>query len=145
MNAVLKMTDEAPRLYSKQQRVPADVVAPQHIEIHADLERWGQWNRDRYEPGTCASAEKKYDNTGGRETKKATVALPQNPQLRLIDRTLRHMAMRVPPHAECLKLFYVKRSTPFVICRALVIRWEDFPTWMFDCRAMVINVMKQIS
>lgn len=133
------------RLYSKAPRVPVDVIAPQHTEIHAELERWGAWNRERYEAGTCSSMEKGFDNTGGRSVKKAVVSLPPDPILRILDKTLRMMVMRVPQHAEAIKLYYATRRTPVVICRVLVIHWKDFGTWMFDARAMVINISRELT
>jgi hypothetical protein len=142
VSAILAMTND-PRLYSKQPRIPVDVIAPQHVDIHADLERWGGWNRERYEAGTCASIEKRYD-AGGREVKKAVVSLPTNPRNLQLDRAVRHMSMAVPQHYETIKLFYVTRRPPIVICRMVTVHWKDFGTWMFDCRAMVINVCKAL-
>lgn len=137
-------TDET-RLYTKTPRVPVDVVAPQHLELHAELERWGSWNRERYEAGTCSSVEKRFDSSGGREAKRAVVSLPPDPRLRILDRTLRRMVMSVPQHAEAIKLFYANRRTPVVICRVLVIHWKDFGTWMFDARAMVLNISRVLT
>ena len=133
------------RLYSKPPRVPVDAIAPQHIEIHAELERWGAWNRERYEAGTCSSIEKRYDHSGGRQVKKAVISLPPDPVLFRLDRTVRYMVLSVPQHAETVKLFYVKRNTPWMICRLVSVHWKDFGKWMFDTRAMVINVSRAIS
>lgn len=163
------MTDGV-RLYSKPSRLPVDVVAPQHAEIHAELSKWGAWNRDRYEPGACESIEHRFDNTGGRRVKTPQIALPPNPMLREIDRVVRLMGMRVPKHGETIKIYYVgklrdgqKRQRPgelkrpranagglvyipcdpAKICRLMVIRWEDFPKWMHDCRSMVVNLLQR--
>jgi hypothetical protein len=135
--------EEEPRLYSKQARVPVDVIAPQHIEVHADLERWGSWNRERYEAGTCGSVEKRYEPRN-KELKPPHVSLPTNPRNVQLDRAVRHMSIALPQHAETLKLFYVVRRQPVIICRMVTVHWRDFGTWMFDCRAMVINVCKAI-
>lgn len=152
--------DEDLRLYSKAPRMPVDVVAPQHLEIHDDLERWGSWNRDRYQPGTCASIEKRYD-AGGREVKKPVISLPTDPRNLAIDRAVRRMSMGAHQHSETIKLYYVTRpvrrtvvrsgtritvgcTTAQAICGLLTIHWKDFGTWMFDCRSMVLNTMKAL-
>lgn len=136
-------TDEV-RLYSKQERIPVDVIAPQHSDLHADLERWGAWNRERYEQGTCESIEKNFDETGGRQVKRTQIALPVNPRHGQLDRVVRLMQMRVPQHGGTIKLFYAKRKSPLTICHVMVLRFEDFPTWMFDCRAMVENILRRL-
>lgn len=143
MSAILAMKQDLPRLYSKQPRIPADVIAPQHVEIHADLERWGSWNRERYEAGTCDSLEKHFES-GGREVKTPVISLPTNPRNLQLDRAVRHMSIHVPQHGETIKLFYVKRRPPIVICRVVVVHWKDFGTWMFHCRAMVLNVIRAL-
>src|SRR5690349_9543666 len=112
------MTDE-PRLYSKARREPIDVIAPQHIEVHADLERWGAWNRERYHQGMCNSIEHAYDSSGGREVKRAVVVLPPNPRHSELDRVVRIMNMRVPQHGETIKLFYARRRSPRDICHVM--------------------------
>lgn len=130
------------RLYSRQHRTPVDVIAPQHVELHADLERWGTWNRERYQQGTCESFEKNFDETGGRHVKRTHISLPVNPMHAKLDRVVRLMQMRVPQHGETVKLFYAKRRSPLMICHAMVLRFEDFPTWMFDCRSMALNLLR---
>jgi len=142
VNAPIVTDTDEPRLYSRQQRTPVDVIAPQHIEIHVDLERWGAWNRERKQQGTCSSVESEYDSSGGRETKRSTVSLPANPRHGQIDRVVRQMRMRVPQHGETVTLFYAKRRSPLDICHVMLLRFEDLPKWMFDCRAMVINLLR---
>lgn len=137
------MTDEPPRLYSKERRQPQNVVAPQHQEIHTELDRFGRWNRERYEAGTCASMEKLYYRGGRDATPPATAAKPTDPLLLALDSVVRHMTMSVPQHGHTLKLYYVKRKDPERICHVMVIRYEDFPKWMFDCRAMVVNLLRR--
>lgn len=154
MSAVLKMVVEAPRLYSRQQRAPADVIAIQHVGIHADLEAWGQYCRDRYESGTCASAEKFHDETGGRQVRAPQVALPENPRHRQVDKVVRHMRMQMPQHGEALRLFYAGemqrrlmyvRASPHRICIVLHLRFEDFPGVMFYARAATINLLRRLA
>jgi hypothetical protein len=76
------MVRERVRMYSRQERVPVDVIAPEHDDVHRDLERWGAWNRERYSAGACASIEGDYDPGPGREPKRPVVALPPDPILR---------------------------------------------------------------
>ena len=140
------MIDETVRLYSRETKCAVDVVAPQHDVIHADLERWGTWNRDRYRPGSCTSMEKNYRRTRandqGMEYPRLPIAMPINPRNREIDRAV----LRLPEqHRETVSLFYVKRKPPELICRLVVVRWTHFPRWMFDCRAGVLNLLRFLS
>lgn len=158
MSAIIAMTDDV-RLYSKQPRLPVDVVAPQHLAIHAELERFGTWCRERIERGECESIEHLYDETGGREAKRATIALPPDPRMHEIDRVLRHMRMRMPQHGEALRMFYVgalrtntsarglryDQCAPKRICIVLHLRFEDFGGFMFDCRAAVLNLLRRMA
>lgn len=142
MSALLAMVDE-PILYSRPSLLPVDQVAPQHVDIHADLERWGAWNRERYRAAKCRSLEGDYRRTRagdqGTEYPRLPVWLPPNPRNRQIDRAVLGMLLQ---HKETVKLFYVERRAPKHICRLVVIHWSDFPKWMFDCRAMVLNQLR---
>lgn len=89
--------EEEPRLYSKQQRAPVDEVAGEHRIIHNDLERWGRWQRERYQQGTCASLEQNFDSSGGREPSKAIVSLPPEPLLGRIEWTIVQMQVDSTP------------------------------------------------
>lgn len=137
------MIDETVRLYAREPRVPVDDVLPQHQAVHADLERWGAWNRERYQQGMCSSIEKRFDNRGAREVGKAIVTLPPDPKLRQIDTTVRHMALRVPEHAMAIKLYYADKRSPQTICRMLGIHWKDFGRWMGHARSMVMNIARE--
>lgn len=137
------MSEEPPRLYSAPpKRQPVDVIAPQHVELHAELERWGAWNRERGEQGKCSSVESGY-SSGGREPGRAIIALPPDPRLSELDRIVRFMRLQVPDHGQTVKLFYADRKAPLWICYTFNLRFEGFPAWMFACRAMVINIGKQ--
>lgn len=142
MNARVPLTEDEPRLYSKprsgRDRVAVDEVKPEHRAIHADLERWGAWNRERKSAGTCESLEKNFDDDGGRTTKRSTVSLPTDPRLVAIEAVMRRMHYG---HHLCIKLFYAKRLEPNKICHAIDIRYEDFAQWMYDARQMVINLL----
>lgn len=145
-------SEDEPRLYSRQQRTPVDVIAEQHRDIHADLERWGAWNRERKQQGTANSIEGEYDSSGGREVKRSTISLPANPRHGQLERVVRQMQMRVPQHGETIKLFYagarsgkngrVVPASPMTICHVMLLRFEAFPKWMFDCRSMVVNLLR---
>lgn len=141
MNAVLAVVNEDVRLYSRQPRLPVDVIAPQHVEVHGHLERWGAWTRgSRGGPDTAGSAEGWYDPSSGREVRRPVIALPPNPMNICVYRAVQAMPMQ---HGDTVKAFYVRRFEPAHICRKVaVIRFEDFARWMFDCRAMVINLLR---
>ena len=139
------MTDaEEPRLYSKprtgKDRIAVDEVKPEHFIIHNDLERWGAWNRERYQSGTCESIEKNFDNDGGRTSKRSTVSLPTDPRLVAIEAVVARMHYG---HHNCIKLFYAKRLKLNTICHVVGIKYEDFSQWMYDARQMVVNLLER--
>lgn len=158
------MTDE-PRLYSRQERVPADVVATQHRELHGNLEAWGRWCREAYQAKTCDSIEGDFEGgAGGREAKAPQITLPENPLHRQIDRVVRHMRMHMNKHGEGIKMYYVgilpnerrrrqRRNTfnalryepcsPTTICVVLHLRFEEFPDFMLYARAAVLNLLRR--
>ena len=145
MSAVLAMEEEQPRLYARASRLPIDWIAPQHAEIHAELERWGAWNRIRRQAATCGSVEKNFDGRGGYRSNyypALPISLPENQRNRQVDRAVIRLPLQ---HRETVKLFYVSRREPRAICRAAVIHWNDFPKWMFDCRAMVLTQLRALS
>lgn len=132
-------------------KLPLDVVAEQHKRIHAELDRWGRWNREKLQAGKCGGVEANYD-AGGRESKRAVVVLPPDPLMHQIDRVARAMTLAVPRHGETVKLYYcgrLERRTmyvrcdPHLICRIMSIHWDEFPSWMAYCRAMVINLLRR--
>jgi hypothetical protein len=154
---------EAPRLYSKQLTGPVDVVATQHLDIHEELEAFGRWSREKYQPSTCDSVEKNFDpGEGGRKVRAPIITLPENPRHRAIDQVVRYMRMHLPKHGEALKMYYVGvlpngkpdpkrpilhaqyiRSSPRAICRTLHLHWSHFGTLMFDSRAAMINLLRR--
>lgn len=156
--------DQAPRLYSRQERAPIDMVAEQHLVIHGDLDAFGRWSRERYEQGECGSLEHNFDNTGGRAPSEAVVSLPENPRHHQIDRVVRAMRMGMhgvclPNHGEAIRMYYVgalprggsrrrgmvyERCAPKTICHVLHLRYEDFAPFMFDCRAAVLNLLRRL-
>lgn len=157
------MTEEV-RLYSRPRPGPVDVVAPQHAQIHVELDSWGRWSREKYQPGTCESIEGRFDpGEGGRKVRPPTVSLPENDRLRQIDTVVRYMRMHLVQHGEALKLYYVGalpddrrrdpkrpvlmtqyiRCTPRVICRVLHLHWSNFENLMFDSRAALINLLRR--
>ncbi len=140
MNAVI---DETVRLYSRQSPLPVDVVAPEHQAIHADLERWGSWNREKYRPATAASAEGDYHRTRAQDQStdypQLSIANPPNPRNAQIDRAI----LKLPKdYQAALRLFYVSRSDSTYICRVLHLHWCDFGERMSKCREMVLNILR---
>lgn len=141
MRTALAMTEqenEGPRLYSRQARVPQDLVLPKHQVIHVELDRWGRWNRERYQQGTCESLEKNFAS-GGREVKRPIVTLPPDPRNQQIERAVLRMLFE---HGETTKLYYEKRRSPTTICQIFALRFEDFGKWMGDCRDMVLFLLE---
>lgn len=159
---------EEPRLYSNQQRGPVDVVASQHLVIHLELEAFGRWSREKYQPGTCDSIESRFDpGEGGRKVRPPVVSLPENERHRQIDTVVRHMRMHLSQHGEAIKLYYVGalpeerrrapgeqrrapvlmaqyiRLSPRAICRVLHLHWSNFGNLMFDARSAVINLLRR--
>jgi hypothetical protein len=157
-------TTEEPRLYSRQSKRPQDVVAPQHQEIHAELDSWGRWCRERYVPGECSSIEHNFDNREGgyREPKAPLITLPENPMRRKIDKVVRHMRMNMNAHGEALVLYYAGklfepkkpkavrvgliyiRCSPQQICRDLHLHWSHFEGHMTYSRAALVNLMRRM-
>lgn len=153
------MTDEAPpTIRAWQPRAPLDVIAPQHEVVHLDLDAYGRWCREKYQPGTCDSIEGRFDpGEGGRKSKPPQVSLPENDLHRRLDKVIRHMRMHMPDHGEALKLYYVGRPVdlrerpgviyvrcaPPQICRILRRHWSTFVPFMFDARAAVLNLLRR--
>ncbi len=123
------------RLYSKQPRCPSDIVAQQHQDIHAELERWGAWNAERYKAGASGSVESRY-----REQTAAATGLGVDPRLVALERAVLHLP---PKHRDTVRIFYVDRQDARTICRVFALRYEAFPSWMFLCRAMVVNLLRR--
>lgn len=141
---------EQPRLYSKEVRAPVDIVAVEHLVVHADCERWGRWNRaGRPVGGSCASIEGEYmsslDGTGdgGRQTRAAVVSLPPDPLLARIEVIVVSMMQHsvTEQQGETLREFYCKRWALKTICWAHALRYEGFSRWMFLCRQSVLNAL----
>lgn len=131
---------EGVRLWSRQRRAPVDEIAEQHRVVHEWLERWGRWQRGGSSgPATCNSLEGNFDPSAGREVKRPMVSLPPNPIYPRMNRAIWEMPLQ---HGETIRLFYGRRRSPMVICSVMVLRWEDFGKWMFDCRAMVRNRLR---
>jgi DNA-directed RNA polymerase specialized sigma24 family protein len=127
---------DEPRLYSRPARVPVDVVEPQHEDIHAELEKWGRWNRERSRARGCASAESVYERT---RTPGSTV---EEVDLRSV--AIEKAVLRMPEQQrDTTRLFYVQGVSPHGICRVFTLRYESFQGWMFTCRAMVLNLLRK--
>lgn len=127
--------EEAIRLYSKPVRAPVDNVEEKHQDIHADLQRWGAWNSERYRANSCYSVESRY-----REQTPTATGKPVDPKMIAIERAV----LALPAdHRDTVRMFYVQRMTPHRICKQFTLRWTGFPAWMFACRAMVLNILRR--
>lgn len=131
------------RLYTKQPRGAVDVVAPEHAEIHAELEKWGAWNRERRQQGTCESIEKNFSETGGRVSRRPLIALPPNMRMAQIEQAVTYMLrdQALEQFGECLRMFYCKRWALKTICWSLAIQYEDLPRWTYTSRKAVLTVL----
>lgn len=65
---------------------------------------------------------------------------PGNPRMLAIDRAILAMPSL---HREAVRMHYVKQRRAEIICRAVGIHHTDFSRWMFDCRAMVLNLLRR--
>lgn len=152
-------SDDEPRLFSVTHRAPVDVIAPQHQVVHFDLDAYGRWCREKYQPKTCESIEGRHDpGEGGRRPKPPQVSLPENDMHRRLDRVIRHMRMHMPDHGEALKLYYVGRPVtlkrglatiylrcePKMICRILRLHWSAFGPLMDASRSGVLNLLRRL-
>ena len=135
MAAIEEEETEGPRLYSRQPRAPSDVIAPQHRDIHAELERWGMWNADRYKANSCFSVESRY-----REQLPPATGQGVDPRMVALERAVLGLPAK---HRDTVRMFYVARQDARTICRVFVLRYEAFPSWMFWCRAMVLNILRR--
>jgi hypothetical protein len=125
---------------------PVDEVAPEHEDIHADLETWGRWNRDRRRVRReCGSVEHQHRSTGYRSyndpmPEDFVVLLAPNPRNLAIDRAV----LEVPDgHQQALKLHYVALAPAWLIVRRCAIQAGDFGRWMHDARCMVVNLLRR--
>lgn len=126
---------ELPRLYSRAPRCPADIVAPQHRDIHAELERWGSWNAERYRAGASGSVESRY--------REQTPKGMESVDLKLID--LERAVLRLPvPQRDTVRMFYVTREDARTICRIFSLRYEAFPAWMYAARHLVLHNLRVV-
>lgn len=141
MRAALQMAEqEEPRLYSKTQRAAVDVIEKEHRELHADLERWGAWNKERYQAGQASSLEGDFRGDGGwREAPRPIVSLPPDPRLAAIEQAVVRMLQdsTAAPMAETLKEFYCKRWALKTICWAHALQYEGLARWMYLCREAI--------
>jgi DNA-directed RNA polymerase specialized sigma24 family protein len=121
-----------------------DIVAPQHELAHAWLEEWGRWSREKRARIRCGSAERQHRanwRSWHYPTFDEMMPALVNPRVRLTDRAV----LRLPfEHRDCIVMFYVEQRQTTQICRVLVIHWRDFGKWMFDCRAMVVNILREL-
>jgi|SRR3990167_271671 len=134
MHALLMEEEkEPPRLYTNAPRCPTDAIAPQHQNIHAELERWGSWNAERYRAGASGLVERYREQTAkGMDS--------VDPRLIALERAVLGLPEE---YRDTVRMFYVTREDARTICRIFALRYEAFPSWMFLCRAMVVNLLRR--
>jgi DNA-directed RNA polymerase specialized sigma24 family protein len=124
----------------RRPRIPEDLIAPQHEDIHAELNLWGRQSRTHTPRLRCGSAEKLYRVPRGAEydpqPKPALL-----PPYRILD--LDRAILRMPDlHRQLIREYYVRQTRPEVLCRRMAIHWSHFGKLMFDSRAMVLNLLR---
>ena len=90
----------------------------------------------------CASKERDFDGRAGYRSNHyptLPVSLPENARNLQIERAVVRMPMQ---HRTMVTMYYAERRAPVPICRAVAVPWRDFGRWMFDCRAMVLNLLR---
>jgi len=131
-----------PRLFSRgyRDRTPTSDVPPEHVQIHAELVVWGNWNRTMRRRASLGSLESLYIKRG---SPPSTAPLEGNaPHFCVaIERALLRMAAK---QRRALRMLYVVRYTPMAICDALRIRPERYAAFMRIARAMVINLRRRM-
>jgi DNA-directed RNA polymerase specialized sigma24 family protein len=60
--------------------------------------------------------------------------------MRVVDKAVLGLPVK---HRMAVILHYVQLRTPPYICRKVVIPHVKFGEWMFDCRAMVLNLLRR--
>jgi hypothetical protein len=63
-----------------------------------------------------------------------------DPKIMAVERAVIYMPAQ---HGSTLRMLYVRRLTPTSICKALHLRYEGWPAWIFACRAMCINLLRR--
>lgn len=149
MLAMVEPQKQPPVLVEIRRRTfPIDEIAPQHIEVDADLEAWGRWSRSGGGRFPCGSVEGAYRPRNGNiemgwEFEAPIPSRPQiaNPRMREIDRAL----LAVPEsHRKALILHYAYQARPERICRALAVNVSMFGPLMFMARSMVVNILRRL-
>jgi hypothetical protein len=122
---------------------PADEIAPEHEAVHAQLEDWGRWNRDRRGRMRLGSAERRCQSRYRDHhypTYDEMMPVIANPMNLAIDRAV----LEVPGgHQLALKLNYVQLAPAWLIVRRCRLRPGGFGRWMHDARCMVINLLRR--
>jgi hypothetical protein len=127
--------EESPRLYSRgyNLRAPTDEIAPEHLKVHELLVRWGFWVRRRSSDGaSLASIEGLY-----RKTPPATAALAPDPVLVVIEGAV--AGIMLAQHRRLIVMLYVFRQGGYTICRAVKLRFENYPQETHRARELVIQ------
>lgn len=126
-------------------RLPIDLIEPRHIQIHADLESWGRWSRDRRKRQECRSLERGYRAPNGNNEigwqdnppAPSPVNLP-NGRMVEVDRAVLGLPQL---HLAAFRMHYWHMREPVVTCRKVNIRFEGFAAFMTTGRDMVQNLL----
>jgi len=131
--------DEGPRLHSRGyvDRVPLDVIAEQHLGVHALLIRWGLWSGSR---GSASLASVEVFSTGKGGTPASTAPMSADPQIMAVERAVLRMPTQ---HRSTVRMLYVQRLTVLSICKAMHLRYEGWEPWIYTARCMVVNLLRR--
>lgn len=116
-----------------------DRIDPEHYGIHADLEAWGRWSREKRQKRECGSGERSYRSPQPWDAPPLQAFLPANPRHLQIDRAVLAVISSSPNHGTALRLYYAQLCPPWLVARRIRIEFGDVGKWMHDSRAMVLR------
>lgn len=110
-------------------------------ELERQLENWGKWCRELYEPGHCASIESRYRSP----QQWHDLGAPQAPA-RPVDRDAalnvnRAWGAMPQPWKAVVRDWYVHRANPRMTCRKARIPFSAHEIYLTDGRLMVRNLL----
>jgi hypothetical protein len=131
----------------RRTRLPVDNIAPRHIDLHADLEGWGRWSRERRKRHECASLERAYRAPNGNIDMGWEHNAPQNKPVQIPNervRALDRAILALPQlHLAGMRLHYWHMRSPAHTCRSLALHFSMFGGFMTTGRDMVINILRR--
>lgn len=111
-------------------------IEPGHLAIHARLENWAAWARNRYAPA-CAPGFELYQSSNSRRVYGAPTAPVVNRQDGA--KIASAVAGLPPPHAAALSWCYVTKEGPAKVRRRLATTMTGLYQLVRDGRQMLIN------